>query len=136
MTEAIYPRPVILDYTAFLYEGFAQHKLRLQYCDQCGKHRHPPNPTCPHCHSSKWTAKATSGRGIVHSYTVQHYPPIPPYSVPHPVVLVDMEEGFRFLAAIKDIAPEDIHIGMKVETEFVELEPAFTLPVFRPVKSA
>lgn len=131
-TAGAYPRPVIVDYTAFLYEGFARGELRVQHCDDCGRHRHPPNPFCPYCHSPKWTAKPSGVRGIVHSYTVQHYPPIPPYEVPHPVVLVDMEGGFRLLAAIRGVPPDGIGIGMPVEARFVDLEPGFTLPVFFP----
>jgi uncharacterized OB-fold protein len=131
-----FPRPVILDYVAFLYEGFNRKELRIQYCDQCGRHRHPPSPLCPHCHSVKWTAKPTSGRGRVYSYTVQYHPPIPPHETPHPVVLADMDEGFRFLAAMRGVALDAICIGMPVAVGFVELESGFTLPVFRPAQGA
>lgn len=127
-----YPRPAVTDDIAFLYEGFGRHELRLQYCADCDRHRHPPSPSCPHCSSLRWGARAVSGRGRVYSYTVHHHPPIPPYAVPHTLVLVAMQEDFRFLATISDIPPDAIHIGMAVRLRFDELEPGFTLPVFVP----
>ena len=131
MTTPTFPRPVVVEDVAFLYEGFERRKLRVQTCRRCGKLRHPPGPVCPFCQSPEWTATATSGRGWVHSFTVHHHPPIPPWSVPHAVVLADMEEGFRFLASTQGLAPDEVRIGMPVAVDFVECEPGFTLPVFR-----
>lgn len=126
-----FPRPVIVDYTAFLYEGFNRRELLVQHCNRCGKLRHPPNPFCPVCHCDEWTAKPVSGKGRIHSYTIQRHPPVPPYPSPHPIVLADMHEGFRFLAAADEISPEAITIGMRVQLGFVAVEPDYVLPVFR-----
>ena len=126
-----YPRPLFNDDNAFLYEGFEQEELRIQKCSNCGQLRVPPGPMCPHCQSSEWTTINASGKGRVHSYTIQYHPPIPPFPSPHTLVLVDLEEGVRFLAAAKDISAEDVAIDMDVELEFCELEPGFKLPVFK-----
>lgn len=127
-----HPRPAINRDNAFFWEGVARGELLLQRCADCGQLRHPPGPMCPSCHSLRWETRPASGRGVVHSYVVMHYPAIPPFEMPHPVVLVDLEEGVRFVAGIRGVAPENIRIGMPVEVEFIEVEPGFRVPGFRP----
>lgn len=70
-----------------------------------------------------------SGRGRVHSFTVHHHPPIAPWEAPHAVVLVDLDEGVRFLASFAGDA-NDLVIGLPVEIEFRELEDDYIFPVF------
>jgi uncharacterized OB-fold protein len=118
------------DYDFFL-DGLVRHRLLVQQCSRCGTLRHPPGPMCPECQSLLWTERALSGRGIVHSYTVHYRPPIPPYQSPHTVVLADMEEGVRVLAAIAGCPIADIQIGLEVDTVFEDLGPDFTLHRFR-----
>lgn len=130
-----YPRPLINQDNAFLYEGFEQAELRIQQCSECHQLRFPPGPMCLNCQSMMWTVVCANGKGHVHSFTVQHHPPIPPFQVPHAVVLVDLEEGIRFLASIRNVSIDDIFIGMEVELDFHELEPGFKLPVFRPAST-
>lgn len=136
MNAGARPRPVVTPDVAFLYEGFGHRDLRIQHCDDCGLRRHPPMPSCPSCRSPRWTARNAQLAGRVHSYTVHHHPPIPPFPTPHGIVLVDMADGFRFLASIRGVAPDRIRIGAPVELRFVEIEPDFWLPVFEPADGA
>ena len=134
--EAIpFPRPLVNDDNAFLYEGFAAGELRIQRCTACQQLRVPPGPMCPGCQSMDWDTITASGKGRVHSYTVHHHPPIPPYESPHPVVLVDLAEGVRFLASMSGVLPDQIRIDMDVEIEFRKLEDDYFLPVFVPRKN-
>jgi uncharacterized OB-fold protein len=107
------------DYRFFL-DGLRRRQLLAQRCSNCARLRFPAAPSCPHCASLEWSAEPLSGRGAVHSYIVHYHPPIPPYDAPHPVLLVDMDEGVRVLAALAGPA-DGIAIGMRVETEFAEL---------------
>ena len=120
---------------AFFFEGLKQRQLLAQRCDACDVLRHPPQPMCPKCNSFDWTAQPLSGAGRVYSYTVHYYPPIPPHTAPHPMVLVDMDEGVRVFAAFEGGEAGELRIGLPVRTTFAELGPDFVLHRFEPDRS-
>lgn len=126
-----HPRPAITKDGAFFWEGLSQHKLLVRKCGGCGRLHHPPGPMCPQCQSLEWTTLQCSGRGTIHSFVVVHQPQIPGFQYPLPVALVDLDEGVRVVANLRDIPPEKVRIGMPVEVEFVEVEKDFVIPAFR-----
>ncbi|MET0371726.1 MAG: Zn-ribbon domain-containing OB-fold protein [Sphingobium sp.] len=103
----------------FFYEGLEEARLLIQRCDDCGTLRNPPMPMCPACRSVGWTGTPMRGTGTIHSYTVHHHPPLPDFPVPHPVALIELDEGVRFLGAMDSTEPEDVKIGARVEAEFL-----------------
>lgn len=129
------PRPVVNQDNEFFWDGVTHGELRVQQCDSCGKVRHPPGPMCPWCQSFDWHARTSSGRGEIYSFVVAHRPLPPGFVGPVPIVLVELEEGWRFLAGISGVDPGGLRVGMPVVTEFVEVEPGFVLPQFRPAQS-
>jgi len=128
------PRPAMNEDTRFLWEGFKVGELRIQRCARCQKLRHPPGPVCPECHSFEWDYLVSSGRGHVYSYVNVHHPQVPPFEKPNPIVLVETQEGTRFVSNMVEIDPEAIEIGMAVEAVFTEVDSDLTLPFFRPAK--
>jgi uncharacterized OB-fold protein len=106
----------------FFYVGLERGQLLAQKCQGCGELRNPPSPACPTCHSQDWAAEVLSGRGTIYSYMVHHHPPLPAFATPHPVVIAELEEGVRFLAAMDGTPPEAIAIGLPVEAEFLRRE--------------
>jgi uncharacterized OB-fold protein/acyl dehydratase len=116
------------------WEACDQGKLLIQRCGDCGTLRHPPRPMCGKCQSTHWDSIEASGRGSVFSFTVIHHPPIPGYEFPIPVALIDLEEGTRICANVAGCRPEDIHIGMKVECLFEDVDESMKLPFFYAVK--
>lgn len=127
------PRPVVNQDNEFFWDGVARGELLAQQCDDCGEVRHPPSPMCPWCQSLHWHPSPSSGRGQIYSFVVAHRPLPPGFAGPVPIALVELEEGWRFLAGFSDAALEDLRIGLPVVTEFVEVEPGLVLPQFRPV---
>jgi uncharacterized OB-fold protein/acyl dehydratase len=119
---------------AWWWEAIDAGKLLIQKCSDCGVLRHPPRPMCGECQSLSWEGVPASGQGSVHSFTVLHHPPIPGYDFPCPVGLIDLEEGTRIVANIAGCAPEDIHIGMKVECRIEDADETMKLPFFYPVR--
>ena len=131
--RARHPRPNANQDSAFFWEGVQQGKLLYHRCGSCGRIHHPPGPMCPHCHAMDWKTEQASGRGVIHSFVVMHHPVFPPFENPNPVGLLELEEGFRFVAGLQgfDKAPQ---IGDPVELSFYEAEEDFCLPAFRPAR--
>jgi uncharacterized OB-fold protein/acyl dehydratase len=129
------PRPAITQDNEFFFEGAKQRKLLIQRCTSCGRLRHPPRPSCPHCRSFEWDTVTSTGRGTVYSFVINHHPQVPAFDYPLPVGLVELEEGTRLVANIVGCDPSEIHIGMPVECEFVDFDEELTLPQFRPMET-
>jgi uncharacterized OB-fold protein/acyl dehydratase len=130
------PRPALTQDNRFFFDGAKDHKLLIQHCTNCGTLRHPPRPSCARCRSFEWDTVTGSGRGTIYSFVVNHYPQVPAFDYPLVVALVELEEGTRLVANVRDIAPESMVIGMPVIAGFETFDEELTLPVFRPVSKA
>jgi uncharacterized protein len=108
-------------------------ELRLQRCSGCGRWRHPPLVTCPDCGSTELTWERASGRGIVFSWTVTHYPLVPAFSdlLPYVDAVVECEEGPRVFALLVGVAPEAVSMGLAVTVAFADVG-GRRVAVFRP----
>lgn len=102
----------------FFYRGLEEGRLFAQKCCKCGLLRNPPTPACARCHSLVWEPVQLSGCGRIHSYTVHHHPPLPGFAVPHPIALVSMEEGVRFIGAMDGTPLASLAIDLPVTIEF------------------
>jgi uncharacterized OB-fold protein len=71
--------------------------------------------------------------GTVHATTVV----FPQQGEPYNVALIDIDEGFRMMSRVEDIAPLDVKIGMRVRFRVHKAEgddPPY--PVFTPAEDA
>lgn len=116
------------------WQGLRDGKLLIQKCDNCGTLRHPPQPMCEECQSTEWSTIESTGEGEVYTYTVMHYPEIPPFDYPNIIVLIDLKEGVRITSQLMDCKPDDVEIGMKVKMKITEVQEDMSLPLFYPVK--
>ena len=137
------PRPPINRDNAFFWEGVGARELRIQRCTGCGELRHPPGPMCPQCRSTDWDWVVASGRGTIFSHAVHHHPPLPGTELPHAVVLVELEEGVRFLSEVDGMSHRDLAIGMPVELVWKTIDeddgrggPGLVVPAFAPAPGA
>lgn len=129
------PRPAIDRDNAFFWEGVEAGELRLQRCAACQRLRHPPRPMCDACRSTDVDHVVAAGTGTVHSYAVHHHPPLPGVRLPHPVLLVDLDEGVRIVAeAAEGVDPASLAIGRRVSLVFKRLDEELTVPAFEPVE--
>ncbi len=128
------PRPSMTRDTEHFWKGLEEGKLLVQRCGSCETLRHPPEPMCPHCNSLDWDTVESAGRGVVYSFVAVHHPPLPAFDQPNPVALIELDEGVRIVSNVIGVAKEDIEIGMRVQAEFVPMDPELTLHQFRPVK--
>jgi uncharacterized protein len=113
-------------------------RLVYQQCADCGAVPFYPRAVCPSCWSSALVEKTSAGHGAVHSFTTQYRPGGPGFAddVPYTLVLVDLDEGFRVLADLRDFPVESLAVGLPVEVFFDEAGPGLVLPRFRPAKEA
>nr|WP_203599488.1 MaoC family dehydratase N-terminal domain-containing protein [Streptomyces sp. SID10853] len=130
--RALRPRPAVNRDNAFFFDGAKQHRLLIQRCTACSLLRHPPGPCCPECNSLEWDTVEASGRGVVHSFVVNHHPRHPAFDFPMAVAVVALAEGTRLIAGLTGVAPEDVEIDMPVVLDWLDADPDLTLPVFRP----
>jgi uncharacterized OB-fold protein len=70
----------------------------------------------------------------VYSYSTVWRPQTPAFEVPYTVAVVAVDEGWHLVTNIVGCVPEQVHVGMRVRVNFVELrDPASTvLPAFAP----
>jgi len=128
------PRPVLEGSTAEFYEYCAAGELRFQRCLTCGAWRHPPRVLCAVCGSPRYRWERSSGRGQVFSWTVVHQAMHPAFAAeaPYAVVVVETDEGVRFVSNLRDAGPEVLRLGLPVEVFFEAVDEALTLPMVRP----
>jgi uncharacterized OB-fold protein len=128
MPQVIAPTPDADD--RYFWDGVAERKLLLQTCSSCGVLRQPPSPMCPACNSLDWTTREASGRAKVYSWIASQHPTADDTTT-RIVVLLDLEEGVRFVSNLVDVELEAIHFGMDVSLVFVDYDGQI-LPQFRP----
>jgi uncharacterized OB-fold protein len=116
----------------FFWEAIDRGDFQAQKCLACGTLRHPPSPICARCGSGEWVGQSLSGRGTIHSWLFCRHP-INPDSASRLVVLVDLEEGLRFISNLLDT--ENAKVGAPVALEFGEVN-GQRLPLFRTVGTA
>jgi len=107
--------------------------LRIARCQACGWRVHPPRPVCPRCRGSELRFEDVSGRGTVHSWTVNRYQWTPGMEPPYVLAEVELveQEGLRLLTNIVGCAAEEVRIGMPVRVVFERAGDTW-VPVFTP----
>lgn len=117
----------------FFWTSGREGVLRFLRCRGCGYYVHPPAPICPACLSRDVTPEAVSGRGTVHSFTVNHQP-WDGSTDPYVIALVELAEqpGLRLTTNLVGCDPAAVRVGMAVEAVFEDRDPVF-VPLFRPV---
>ncbi len=136
MSETAYdkPMPPLNRDSKPFWDSLKEHAMRLQRCADCGKIRHYPRPVCDSCYSMEVDWVRASGRGKIHSWTITHHAFHPGFLGDLPMMLatVDLEEGVRICAQIRDVAPDQLSVGMAVRVDYEDATAALTLPIFRP----
>ncbi len=119
---------------AYFWDGVDVGELRVQQCGGCQVLRHPPQPLCDRCGSTDQGFVVAAGRGTVYSHVTHHYPPLPGVTMPHTVLLVELEEGVRLVSELAPgHSPDTVTVGLPVQVSFAEVG-GRTRPVFAPVQ--
>ena len=135
MPKYLKPIPVPDAVSKVFWEGCGKQELLLQKCSNCGHLQFYPRIFCINCMSQGMEWVRSSGKGIVHTFTVVHQNVAPGFSkeVPYVYAIVELKEGVRLTTNIVDCAPAEVYIGMPVGVVFESISPEISLPKFRPV---
>ena len=85
---------------------------------------------CSECHSVEWDTQESSGHGQVYTWIVSHHP-TKPDAEPRVVVLVELDDGIRFVSNLLDVQADTVRNGMEVVVSIEEVD-GVVLPQFRP----
>lgn len=106
-----------------LFTPGAEPRLLASRCSECGAVFFPRRSYCrnPKCSRTPLLPIALGRRGILYSFTTQHYLAPAPFRLdasllPYTVVLVDFPESVRVLGMLVEGAdPAHLHVGMPME---------------------
>jgi uncharacterized OB-fold protein len=126
--------PAVTPENEHFWRGGADGELRFLHCAACDFFVHPPQPRCPGCLSAELSVRASSGRALLHTFTINHQPWIPGFDPPYVIAIATLEEqpDLRLTTNIVGCAPEDVAIGMRLRVVFEEREDGVFLPLFEP----
>lgn len=122
--DITYSKPVADWETRAFWEGCGRHELVLQRCRACDTVQFRPRALCAKCLSGDIEHFVASGRGSVYTFTVTHQNQHPHFREACPYVLayVQLDEGPQLMTNVVGCDPEDVHVGMAVQVDFVDLE--------------
>lgn len=122
------PTPESKPYWDALNEG----RLMLQSCGACGKVRHYPRPLCDACYSFDVRWINAKGTGTIHSWTVTHHAFNPGFKaeLPYVLVTVDLAEGVRMQAPLRQADASTLKPGLPVRLLIESARDGLALPAF------
>jgi uncharacterized protein len=118
------------------WEGCKAGELRLQRCDACQHAYFPPRPFCPKCAGRAVSWFTASGRAQLYSYVI-HHRPVPGFTPPYSIAVVELAEGPRMMTNIVNCpqTPEALQLDMPLEVLFTPLTASISLPQFQPAEN-
>jgi uncharacterized OB-fold protein len=112
-------------------EHLAKGELAYQFSPEANAAVFYPRVICPFTGSDNLQWRVSNGMGTVHATTVVY----PQKGEPYNVALIDVDEGFRMMSRVEDMAPLDVRIGMRVQFRVHAAEgDEAPYPVFTPAQ--
>jgi uncharacterized OB-fold protein len=129
--ERLWPNPT--HDTKPYWDGLLEGKILIQQCSECGTFRHYPRPVCPECYSMDFKWREATGHGAVHSWSVSYHAFHPAFKkeLPTAYITVDLPEGVRLCAPLRDSDAAEITIGKELKLGVELLEEGLATPIVR-----
>jgi uncharacterized OB-fold protein len=114
------------------WDGLNEGRLLLQSCGACGKVRHYPRPLCDACYSFDVRWIDAKGTGTIHSWTITHHAFNPGFKgeLPYVLVTVDLPEGVRMQAPLRNADTSALKRGLPVRLMIERARDGLALPAF------
>ena len=92
--------------SAAYWEALRRHRVVVQRCTSCLRHRFPPMPACPYCGARGVEQVTVAGTGRIYSFVRVHRALTPAMAgeVPYAVAVVQLDEGPRLIGRVADAA--------------------------------
>lgn len=101
------------------YKHISQGKLMGGRCKRCGAIHLPPRPVCSKCFSKEFEWVEIPPKGKLLTYTIIHVAPTQFQSMaPYAVGIIQLENGLKIPGIIRDVAAEDVKIGINLKVVF------------------
>ncbi len=116
------------------WDAAKENRLLLQRCRDCNRFQFFPRGVCSHCLGSALDWAESSGRGVVHTFTIANRAPHPGFAdnLPCVIAIIELQEGVRMMSNIVNCKPETVRIDMPVKVVFEAAGPDIVLPMFAP----
>lgn len=115
-------------YLAYLEQG----ELAYQFSPSAKAAVFYPRVIAPGTGAADLEWRHSTGLGTVYATTVVH----PQQGAPYNVALIDMDEGFRLMSRVEDVAPTAVKIGQRVKFRVHRQDGEDPCPVFTLVEGA
>ena len=138
--------PLRMDYTyvagagrSMFLRGLAERRMLARRCPGCAQVYLPSPQFCSRCLQPLGAPFELDGRGTVSTFCMVNFPfPGQVYEPPYVVAHIRMDGAdTRLMHLVREVAPERVQIGMRVEPVWVtddELDTSMTsIRYFRPV---
>jgi uncharacterized OB-fold protein len=112
---------------AYFERSCAAGELVFQRDLDTGRAVFPPRLVAPGSGSDRLAWEVSKGLGAVYATTTVHSRDGGPYNL----ALIDLDEGFRMMARVEELAPEQVGIGLRVRLRMARSDEA-VFPVFVP----
>ena len=133
------PLPVVTDLKRPFWRGAREGRLMIQKCPRCGTVNFHPKPWCIECGCRELEWKQMKPTGTIYSFTVSRSVAMNyrgwQDELPVVLCLVDIDEGARMYAQLKEVRSEDVQVGMRVQALFEPICEEYGIPVFRPFQA-
>jgi uncharacterized OB-fold protein len=88
--------------SAAYWEALRAHRVVVQRCTSCMRHRFPPMPACPYCGARGVEQVTVAGTGRIYSFVRVHRALTPAMTgqVPYAVAVVQLDEGPRLIGRV------------------------------------
>ncbi len=115
-----------------VYQDFCRKgKLAYQYSPEDGTAIFYPRVVSPTSASENIEWRISEGKGVVYATTTIY----PRDDKPYNVAIIELDEGYRMMGRVEDIAPDEVKIGLRVWVRMHNDEKGQIYPVFAPTES-
>jgi uncharacterized OB-fold protein len=130
MTDDLVTRFATGRLSAEFWQGLAEGRLLIPFCESCGRHFFFPRRWCPSCWSDRVRFDAVPGTGEIFAISELHtaFQGVTEKDLPVAIVLVQLDEGVRIPGRLARRSMP-ARIGDRVHIEFA-VNPATSLPEF------
>lgn len=114
----------------YFFNALRQNRIELQVCSDTGRPVFYPRMISPYTGSPLTQWRTISGAGTVYSTTAIRQKA--DRGGDYNVALIDLDEGVRMMAQVRDVPADQVTIGMRVTADIEQREDDNPLIFFRP----